>query len=77
MVSPWLCLQVVTLAVYIYFLTALIGDQTLVDRPEVSSSTAHVWFPVFTRQRGNCLLAKLTSFDMFNSKAHVGCFLKV
>ncbi len=40
-------MQVVTLAVYVYFLTALIGDQTLIDRS--GEAMAHVWFPVFTR----------------------------
>jgi hypothetical protein len=43
----YLCVQVVTLAVYVYFLTALIGDQTLIDRS--GEAMAHVWFPVFTR----------------------------
>ncbi len=43
----YLCAQVVTLAVYVYFLTALIGDQTLIDRS--GEAMAHVWFPVFTR----------------------------
>ncbi len=46
----WSCTcgaQVVTLAVYVYFLTALIGDQTLIDRS--GEAMAHVWFPVFTR----------------------------
>jgi hypothetical protein len=43
----YLCVQVVTLAVYVYFLTALIGDQTLIDRS--GEAMTHVWFPVFTR----------------------------
>ncbi len=43
---PLVYTQVVTLAVYVYFLTALIGDQTLIDRS--GEAMAHVWFPVFT-----------------------------